>query len=243
MNRSRAEERTETGVSDSRITRGMSNQLAERRTRIAAGEKPLGWKVGFGAPAAMKALDIDAPLIGYLLQSAMLPTGATVSLNGWRKPAAEAEIAVHMKHDLQAGADRDAVKAAIAGIGPAIELADVTFAPDDVEKILAGNIYQRHVIVGACDTTRAGARLDGIRCRVMRKNAEIANTADPQAATGEIIAIVGHVANTLAAHGERLRAGEVIITGSITQPLFVRAEESLQFELLPIGELGVAFAG
>ena len=33
------------------IKKGMTAQLAKRRARIAAGEKPLGWKVGLGAPA------------------------------------------------------------------------------------------------------------------------------------------------------------------------------------------------
>ncbi len=228
-------------MTDTRITRGLTAQFAQRRARIAAGEKPLGWKVGFGAPAAMNMLGIDAPLLGYLMRSALLPNNADVSLAGWQKPAAEAEIAVHMGHDLEANADRNTIQSAIAGIGPAIELADVTFAPDDVEKILAGNIYQRHVILGPCDTTRAGANLDGIRARIARNGGEIANTTDPQAATGEIIAIVGHVANTLAAQGERLRAGDVIITGSITPPLFVWGGETLQFHLEPIAALMVRF--
>jgi 2-keto-4-pentenoate hydratase len=38
---------------DPRIVRGMEKQLAARRARIAAGEKPIGWKVGLGAPPAM----------------------------------------------------------------------------------------------------------------------------------------------------------------------------------------------
>lgn len=225
-----------------RVTHGMTAQLAQRRARITAGEKPLGWKVGFGAPAAMQALKIDAPLVGYVMQGALLSDNAQVSLAGWAKPAAEAEIAVHMKTDLGANATRTEVQQAIAGIGPAIELADVTFAPDDVEKILAGNIYQRHVILGTCDTTRAGANLDGIRARIVRSGKEIADTDDPQAATGEIIGIIGHVANTLAAHGEQLRAGEIIITGSITPPLFVIAGESLSYALEPLGTLTVNFA-
>lgn len=224
-----------------RITRGLTAQFAQRRARIAAGEKPLGWKVGFGAPAAMKMLGIDAPLLGYLMHSALLANDTAVSLQGWIKPATEAEIAVHMARDLDANADHATISAAIAGIGPAIELADVTFAPDDVEKILAGNIYQRHVMLGTCDTTRAGAVLDGLRARITRNNTEIANTTDPQAATGEIIAIIGHVATILAAHGERLRAGDVIITGSITPPLFVAAGESLEFFLEPVGSLSVRF--
>lgn len=228
-------------MTDVRIARGMTAQLDKRRARIAAGEKPLGWKVGFGAPAAMKMLDIEAPLIGYLMHSALLPNNATVALAGWTKPAAEAEIAVHMKTDLGAHADRAAIQAAIAGISPAIELADVTFVPDDVEKILADNIYQRHVILGACDASRTGALLDGIRARIDRNGSAIADTTDPQAATGEIIAIVGHVANTLAAHGESLRKNDVIITGSITPPLFVCAGEHLEFSLPPLDTLGVQF--
>jgi 2-keto-4-pentenoate hydratase len=32
------------------IKKGMTAQLATRRARIAAGEKPLGWKVGLGSP-------------------------------------------------------------------------------------------------------------------------------------------------------------------------------------------------
>ena len=233
--------RIEFAVTDPRITLGMAAQLAQRRARIAAGETPLGWKVGFGAPTAMKALGITAPLIGFLMHSAKLDNDATVSLADWVKPATEAEIAVYMAHDLTAQADRSVIQAAISGIGPAIELADVTFAPDDVEKILAGNIYQRHVILGSCDTTRAGAKLDGIRARVVRNGREIGDTIDPQAATGEIISIVGLVATTLATYGETLRAGEVIITGSITPPLFVTAAESLPFELHPVGELSVRF--
>jgi 2-keto-4-pentenoate hydratase len=228
-------------MTDARITRGMTAQLAQRRTRLAEGEKPLGWKVGFGAPAAMKLLAIDAPLLGYLMQSAVLPNNASVAISGWIKPAAEAEIAVHMAHDLAANADRATILTAIAGIGPAIELADVTFAPDDVEKILAANIYQRHLLLGACDTTRAGANLDGIRARIARNTIEIASTTDPQAATGEIIAIVGHVANTLAAHGECLRTGEVIITGSITPPLWMTCGETLRFDLDPLGSLSIRF--
>src|SRR5688572_10306124 len=98
-----------------------------------------------------------------------------------------------MGADLPTDADATTAKAAIAALGPAIELADLEFPPDDVEKILTGNIYQRHVILGAPDSSRAGARTDGLLCRVMRRGAEAARTDNPQAATGEIVGIVRHV--------------------------------------------------
>ena len=227
---------------DPRIARGMEAQLDRWRERIAAGEKPLGWKVGFGAPAAMGKLGITAPLVGFLTDKALVPSGSTISLADWKKPVAEPEIAVHLGRDLPGGADRDAAREAIAGLGSAIELADLDHPPDDVERILAGNIYQRNVILGAPDVSRAGCVLDGLVGRVFRNGTEVANTSDPQAMTGELIDIVRHVADVLAAFGERLRAGQIIITGSIVPPLWVEPGEEVVFKLDPIGTVSIRFA-
>jgi 2-keto-4-pentenoate hydratase len=227
---------------DLRIARGMAAQLTRWHERLNAGEKALGWKVGFGAPAAMEALKIGAPLIGHLTDRARLEPASKVSLAGWKKPAAEAEIAVYMGKDLPGGAGRDSAKHAISGLGPAIELADVDFPPDDVEAILRGNIYQRHVLLGACDRTRAGCALDGLTATVLRNGNEIASTTDTQAATGDLVDIVRQVADMLGAFGERLRAGQVIITGSITPPLFVEPGEDILFKLEPSGSISVRFS-
>jgi len=42
----------------------MARQLAARKRRLLSGDSPLGWKVGFGAPAAMSKLGISEPLVG-----------------------------------------------------------------------------------------------------------------------------------------------------------------------------------
>lgn len=227
-------------LDDPRIRRGLEQQLAQRRARIAAGERPLGWKVGFGAPAALQKLGLAAPLVGHLFAGAVRESGSTLSLAGWVKPVAEPEIAVHLARDLGAGADRATAQAAIAGLGPAIELADLAFPPDDVERILAANIYQRAVIVAPCAC--AGGAVDGVHGRIVRNGEPFAETRDPQAQTGDLVDIVRHVADTLAACGERLRAGELIITGSIVPPLFVAAGEELAYALDPLGALAVRFA-
>jgi len=227
---------------DPRIARGMQTQLGRWRERLNAGEQALGWKVGFGAPAAMEKLGITAPLIGFLTDRALVASGATLSLANWKKPQAEPEIAVHMESDLPADAGRDAARGAIKGIGPAIELADLDCPPDDVERILAGNIYQRHVILGPCDTSRAGCVLDGLTGRILRNGTEAAHTSDPQANTGDLIDIVRHVADVLAAFGEQLRAGQIIITGSIVPPLWVEAGEEVVFQLDPLGGISIRFA-
>lgn len=226
---------------DPRIARGMTAQLARWREQLNAGEMALGWKVGFGAPAAMERLGIKAPLVGFLTGNALVPSGTTLSLAGWKKPVAEPEIAVHIGRDLPGGSDLDAARAAISGLGPAIELADVDRPPDDVEAILAGNIYQRNVILGPRDASRAGGVLAGLKGRIFRNGVEVANTSDPQAMTGELIGIVRHVADLLEACGERLRAGQIIITGSIVPPLWIEAGEEVVFNLDPIGAVSIRF--
>src|SRR5262249_44141205 len=132
---------------DARVVRGMRAQLEMRRNRLERGDAPLGWKVGFAAPEMLKRLVISGPLVGFLTRNALVRSGATVSLAGWPKPVAEREIAVHLGRDVPAGADHATAEAAIAGISPAIELADLTAPPEDPEAILSGNIYQRHVVL------------------------------------------------------------------------------------------------
>ncbi len=224
---------------DPRIARGMAAQLTRRNERLKAGEKALGWKVGFGSAAAMEKLRIEAPLVGYLTDTALVTSGKTVSVAGWVRPIAEPEIAVFLGKDLARGASRETARAAISGLAPAIELADLDREPDDVQDILSGNIYQRHVVLGPRDATRAGCRLDGLQARVARNGTEIAATAEPQALTGDYVDIVRHVADLLAAFGDRLRAGQVIITGSIVPPLEVQAGEEVTHALDPVGAVSV----
>jgi 2-keto-4-pentenoate hydratase len=230
---------------DPRISRGMAAQFERRRELLNAGHKPLGWKLAFGGPAALQRLHTNAPLVGFLLQSAFVPPGSSISIADWKKPAAEPEIAVHLGKDLPAGADRDTAKAAIAGLGPAIELADVDHPSDDVEGTLARNIYQRHIIVGRNEVKRAGGILDGLTGHVFRNGFEIANISGPQALqelTGELLDIVRHVANLLAIFGEALQAGQIIIAGSIIPPLWVAPGEEIVFNLAPVDTVSIRFA-
>ncbi len=219
----------------------MTAQLRLRRQLLDAGHKALGWKLAFGGPATMERLGTNAPLVGFLTIRGLLASGSVVSLAGWMKPAAEPEIAVHLGKDLPGGADRATAIAAIAGLGPAIELADVDHPSDDVEGTLARNIYQRHVVIGTKDTRHAGGVLEGLTARIIRNDAEVAKVTEFEALTGELIDIVRHTADLLAAFGEKLEAEQTIIAGSIIRPLWVVPGEELVFRLDPIGSVSIRF--
>jgi 2-keto-4-pentenoate hydratase len=230
-------------LSDPRIANGMRAQCELKSRRVAAGAKQIGWKVGMGAPALQEKLKLTAPIVGFLLDDAQLSAGATVSLKGWRKPVAEAEIAAYIGRDLPANADRQAVRSAIAALGPAIELADVDCAMDDVQAVLSGDIFQRHVLLGPKDPSRAGAQLDRLGGRVTRSGKDVPVPADLEANIGEIIGIVQHVADMAAAVGDGLRAGQFIICGSLTTPMFLEPDETgIEFALDPIGAISVRFS-
>ena len=137
-------------LSDPRIANGMRAQMELRQKLLDGGAKQIGWKVGLGAPAMQAKCGLTAPIVGFLLDRAELASGATVSLAGWQKPVAEAEIAAYIGRDLPAGADREEVRRAIAALGPAIELADV----DVADGRRAGRARRRH-FPAPCDPRTA----------------------------------------------------------------------------------------
>jgi 2-keto-4-pentenoate hydratase len=215
----------------------MKAMLALRAERLNSGERAVGWKLGFGSAAAIEALGTDRPLVGFLTDAVLIEDGATVSVGSWTKPMLEPEIAVHLAADVEDGASWEDVRAAIRGLSAAIELADVEFAPEDPETILAGNIYSRYVLLGPVDPGRS--RADGVSGRLLRNGELVAASDDPQELTGEIVEVVRLTGELLAASGERLRAGEVVITGSVLPPLRVSAGETIVAELPPLGSLSV----
>jgi 2-keto-4-pentenoate hydratase len=184
----------------------------------------IGWKVGFGSPAAMTRLGLERPLVGSLYAEGLLPDGARVPVGGWTKPLLEAEIAVWI-----------GTGGSIAGLGAAIELADLEFEPDDADRIVAGNIFHRHVLLGPVDASRASA--EGVTCRVLRDGVEVAATDEPEALTGKLDDVVAAVADHAA--GE-LTGGQVVIAGAIVPPFPAAPGERWTVELPPLGSLSVA---
>jgi 2-keto-4-pentenoate hydratase len=224
---------------DPRIERGLLAQLTQRRVRIDGGDDSLGWKLGMGTPAAMQKLATTAPLVGYLLESGRVEPGASVPLDGWENPRLEPEIAVHIGADLDGDASREDALTAIAGFGPAMELVDLDPEAADPEPVLAANIFQRHVVLGPVTD---GGLPDGVSARVLRDGEEVASADDATEATGDLVDLVLHVARTIALAGERLRAGEVVICGSVVPALEIAPGQSVEVVLDPLGSVTIAFA-
>lgn len=220
---------------DPRIAGGTTRMLGLRAAVLASGTEPLGWKLGFGAPAAMSALGTDRPLVGFLTRDRLMAAGSSVSVTGWAKPLLEAEVAVHLGSAVPPDATAAEAVAAVSGWSVAIELADLSFPPGDVEEVLAGNIFHRHVLLGP---SVDALPLD-LSFSVLRDRAPVASTSEPFELTGSLGEVLASAAATLTACGASLRAGDVVITGSVVPPIDVSGGGAWTVVAPGLGELGV----
>jgi 2-keto-4-pentenoate hydratase len=224
---------------DNPIAVGMSDQLGRRAAELVAGAAPVGWKLGLTVPSVQRQLGLQGPVVGYLLSATQHPPGATCSLAGMEHPGMEPEVAIHLGAPVPPGGDLDDARAAIAGLGPAIELIDAAPPFEDLYAILAENIFHRGFVLGPADPSRT--TVEGIAVTVTRGEAEEAS-ADAADAMDEPAAIVRHVADFLGDHGGALEAGQVIIGGSLVPAVPVSAGDRVTVSLGPLGELTLSFA-
>ena len=107
------------------------------------------------------------------MQRALLLSGSTASLaTAGQSRSPKPEIAVRMARDLAGGATGEKRCGAVKEIFPAIELADFDPppTPDNLDTVLEGDIYQRHVIL--CGNTRPGGIVAGLTSRLIRRGTE-----------------------------------------------------------------------
>lgn len=199
-------------------------QLGHWRATLHSGAGRVGWKIGLNVPAVQDKLGIDRSVVGHLTTATLLGADGAHSLTGAEKPMAEPEIAIEIGPD-----------GTIAGLAPAIEVADIDRPLDDVGEVVATNIFHRAVAIGASVDRRT---VGGVEA-VLTVNGEPAGSAD--AGATDLAATVELVAETLAAAGESLQAGDRIIAGSLTQPAPVQPGDRACVDLGPLGRLEVSF--
>jgi 2-keto-4-pentenoate hydratase len=199
-----------------------------RRRSSQPGQRRVGWKVGLTAKAIQEQFGVHEPVFGCLLEEGRKPSGQVFRATALIKPGFENELCIELGRDLPAGADFGAVAAAVASIAPALEIIETR--GDFTRQLavaLADNAQQKAFVVGP--SVRAGdvADLTAVTARVRINGAEVA--------TGTGAAVLGHpynsvawLAGKLAAFGEGLRAGDVIMSGSFTRQFPLAAGDRVE---------------
>jgi 2-keto-4-pentenoate hydratase len=208
------------------VQRGTTALLTRRRQILAKGAEPVGWKVGFNLPEFQEKLGIDGPLAGFLTSNGLLEDGAVWSLASEGQVIVESEVAVELGDDARS----------IAALLPALELADPPDLSQDVETILAGNIFHRAVAFGPRRETKTpGAG------RIL-VNGQEQHAVDAERAGGDLERMVEAVAGRLADADEQLRPGDRIITGVLAPPHRAEPGDTVRLELEAVGGVELRFA-
>jgi 2-keto-4-pentenoate hydratase len=207
------------------VERGTAAMLVRRRERLAQGAEPLGWKVGFNISAAQQKLGIDAPLAGFLSTDGLLENGGEVSLADG-PVIVESEVAVELGDDARS----------IVALLPALEITDPPDLDQDVEAILAGNIFHRAVAFGPrVDVREPG----GARILV---NEQLEHEVAPAETAAHLDDMIEAVRRRLLAADEDLSPGDRIITGVIAPPRAAQPGDVVRLELQALGSVQLLFA-
>jgi len=214
--------------------------LLQSRATTAA-----GYKIGLTTPRMQAMCGIDSPVAGVIITDRVHASGTRISAAAYGHVGLEFEIAVRLGQDL-APAGRTPtfaeVGAAIDGVCPAIELIDdrgADYRKLDALSLIADNAWNGGVVLG--DFRPSWPDLAAIEA-VVSVDGKIIDRGFGRDVLGHPFYSVAWLATHLAAQGSRLRAGDIVMTGSVVTTKFPDRIESYHYELSDCGavELSVS---
>jgi 2-keto-4-pentenoate hydratase len=200
---------------DERVERGMRRQLA------SASDDRIGWKMALNAPAIMEALGLPEPALGWLSRERVAAEEHSLARSA--NPAVEPELL------LEAGEG-----GAVARMGVALEVVDLDRPLQEVEEVIAGNVFHRAVALSELappsDPGEAVFSFNG------EERARVAEFEPP----AETLAFVGRFLREL---GEELRPGELVIAGALVPAAQVTAGDVAELTVEGVGSVSLRFGG
>jgi 2-keto-4-pentenoate hydratase len=188
----------------------------QRLLRESAG--PLvGWTLGLTSRAEQALLGVGDPVFGFLAGANALDPGRPLDTGALLRPRCEPGIAFLLGRDL-AGQHVTAteVVAACSGVAVAVEVLDSRYRdehPTPADTVADDASAGRFVVGAPVSPAGIDLRLVGV---VLEKNGEVVATASGAAALGHPAAAVAWLVRALAAEGEGLSAGDVVLSGGLT---------------------------
>lgn len=212
--------------------------------RLADGERIIGKKIGVTSKAVMNMLKVGQPDFGFLTDKMVFSQGEDVLIsNQLIQPKAEGEIAFMLKGDLKGpGVTAADVLAATDFVMPAIEVVDSRIEDwrITIQDTVADNASCGVFILG--DTAVNPRDIDLSTCgMVVEKNGAIVSTGAGAAALNSPVNCVVWLANTLGSYGISLKAGEIIMSGSLVPLEPVIAGDVMHVSVGGMGSVSARF--
>jgi len=210
--------------------------------RVARGNTVVGAKLGLTSAAKQKQMKVEEPIYGWLTSDMALDVGQPLVCDRFIQPRCEPEVAFLLRTDLR-GAHVTAahVLAATEAVFPAIDVLDSRYSgysftlPD----VAADNASGAAFLLGGQGTSPAGLdlRLTGV---VLEKNGQLVATAAGAAVLGHPAASVAWLVRALAARDRGLSAGQVVLSGALTEAFAVAPGDVITARYDRLGSIELA---
>ena len=207
------------------------------------GHRIVGRKVGLTNKAMQAVFGIDTPIYGTIFDDTTVRDNGRIKSSDLIHPKAEPELAFRLKSPLRGpGLTMQDVVVATDYVFPALEIVDCRIEGWRIKEqdIIADNGVAARVVVGSTRLSPGAFNLSTEEV-VLYRNGEEFERAQASAVLGNPARSVAWCANKLAEFGQGLRAGEFVMTGTITTAIDVRAGDTVRAEFATLGGVSVRF--
>jgi 2-keto-4-pentenoate hydratase len=212
-------------------------QLINIRLRLSAGARVVGHKVGLSSEAMQQMMGVDEPDYGHLLDDMQAYEDVPLDAGAYLLPRVEPEVGFLLGADLPGeGCTEEDVLAATSAVAPALELIDSRIADWKIGLVdtIADNASSAGFVLGAARIDPREVDLRDIPVTLWRNGEEMA-VGRSDAVLGNPVTSVAWLARKVASFGVRLQAGHVILPGSCTRAIDLRAGDEFRADFGPLG--------
>ena len=231
-------------VSGDALAAAYAVQTLNNQCRLANGERLVGRKIGLTSLAVQKQLGVDSPDFGALFASMAVGHGEEIAASRLMQPKVEAEIALVLERDLPHTCHTVAdIISATAYALPAIEVVGSRIANWDIRltDTVADNASSGLFVLGSRPVKLS--KFDLIRCgMVMELRGDQVSTGIGAACLGNPLNAAVWLANTMAALGTPLRAGDVLMSGALGPMVVAQPGDVFSAHIEGLGSVDAVFS-
>ncbi len=196
-----------------------------------------GYKIGLTPPIMQKLCGVNEPCYGAIFTPEVHHQRAELAAANYCRLGIETEIAVRLGEDLPRGGDLDRVGGAVESVMAAIELLEDLrhdYKRLDAAAMVAGNVWNAGIVIGAPVTEWRRLDLAGLTARLTINGSEI-GAGKGGDVMGTPLNALAWLADKRASQGTPLRRGQVVMTGSMVPIQFPSPGDHALVEIEGLG--------
>jgi len=211
------------------------------KLRQKRGEEIIGYKIGCVSKDTQKKMGFNQPASGYLWNTELYKSGATLNKKDFTNPAMEAEFGVILKRDIKPElVSFDYILDSIEGIYPLIEIHNLIFHGEEPfgSELLANNAIHSGVILG----TECKAKNNPIETDLkLIYDKEIIETWSKKKWPSDMLSEIEWLVKDQANKNNFLRKGNLILTGAYGFPVPINERKLIEVTSSAFGNVEATF--